>query len=180
MNWWQRLRNRDRLETELDAELGYHVERKVEDNLRAGMSEQEARRQARLEVGGIDQVKEDCRDVRGTRWVDDIAQDLRFAARMLAKDRSFTLVAVVALALGIGASNTVFTIVNAMVLRGVPVREPDRIVAFNDANNFVLGVSYRDVEDWRAPIEDFRRTRRTYLQLPMLPLSTIIFDSLSK
>ena len=72
MNWWQRLRNRDRLERELDAELRYHFDREVADNLRMGMSEEEARRRARLDLGGDDQLKESCRDARGTRWVDDI------------------------------------------------------------------------------------------------------------
>ena len=100
MNWWQRLRNRGRLERELDAELRYHFDRQVDDNVRMGMSEEEARRRARLDLGGDDQVKESCRDARGTRWVDDIGQDLRFAARLLLKDRWFTLPAVIALALG--------------------------------------------------------------------------------
>jgi predicted permease len=155
VNWWQRLRKRDRLDAELDAELRFHFERLVEDSIRAGLSEEEARRNARIEFGGLDQVKEECRDARGTRAVDQTAQDLRFAARLLVKDRWFTLVAVVALALGIGVNNTVFTIVNAMVLRGLPVDDPDRIVIFHDASERVLGVSYRDVEDWRASAKTF-------------------------
>ena len=91
MNWWQRLRNKDRLERELDAELRYHFDREVTDYVRMGMSDEEARRRARLDLGGEDPLKESCRDARGTRWVDDTAQDLRFAARLLLKDRRFTL-----------------------------------------------------------------------------------------
>ena len=130
MNWWQRLRNRDRLERELDAELRYHFDRQVDDNIRMGMSEEEARRRARLDLGGDDQLKESCRDARGTRWVDDIGQDLRFAARLLLKDRWFTLPAVMALALGIGMNGTMFTIVNAMI-RGLPIDSPERIMSIH-------------------------------------------------
>ena len=92
MSWWNRLRNRDRLEGELDAELRDHVERQVAGHVRAGLPEDEARRRARLEFGGLDQIKELCRDARGTRWVDETWQDLRFAARLLASQRSFTVV----------------------------------------------------------------------------------------
>ena len=101
MNWWQRLLNRNRLERELDAELRYHFDRQVDDNIRMGMSEEEARRCARVDLGGEAQLKESCRDARGTRWVEDVEKDFRFAARLLLKDRSFTVPAVIALALGI-------------------------------------------------------------------------------
>jgi predicted permease len=90
------------------------------------------------------------RDVWIRPWVSDVAQDIRLAVRRLAADRRLTLAAIVALGLGMAATNTVFTIVNAMVLRGLPVPDPDRIVAFNDPNGMVLSASYLDVEDWRA------------------------------
>ena len=79
MSWWRRLRRRDRLEGELDRELRDHVERQVAEHVRAGMSEREARRRARLDFGGLDQIKELCRDARGTRWIDDLGRDLRYA-----------------------------------------------------------------------------------------------------
>ena len=97
MSWWRRMRHRERVENELDAELRDHVERQVAHHVRAGLSEQEARRRARLEFGGLDHVKEMCRDARGTRWIDETWQDLRFAARLLLKERWFTAAAVVAL-----------------------------------------------------------------------------------
>ena len=127
MNWWQRLRNQDRLERELDAELRYHFDREVADNVRMGMSEKEARRRARIDSGGDAPLKERCRDARGTRWVEDIAQDLRSAARLLVKDHRFTTPAVLALALGIGMNGTMFTVVNAMI-RGLPIDSPERIL----------------------------------------------------
>jgi predicted permease len=158
VNWWQRLRNQDRLERELDAELRYHFDREVADNLRMGMSEQEARRRARLDLGGDDLLKESCRDARGTRWVDDTAQDVRFAARLLLKDGRFTMPAVLALALGIGMNGTMFTIVNAMI-RGLPIDGPERIMSIHARDGAGrwrgFGVSYLDFRDFQAATKTF-------------------------
>jgi putative ABC transport system permease protein len=158
VNWWQRLRNDDRLERELDAELRYHFDREVADNVRMGMSEDEARRRARLDLGGDDQVKESCRDERGTRWFHDTAQDLRFAARLLLKDVRFTLPAVLALALGIGMNGTMFTIVNAMI-RGLPIDGPERIMSIHARDGAGrwrgFGVSYLDFMDFQAATKTF-------------------------
>ena len=128
--------------------------------MRMGMSEEEARRRARLDFGGDDQLKESCRDARGTRWVDDIGQDLRFAARLLLKDRWFTLPAVIALALGIGMNGTMFTIVNAMI-RGLPIDSPERIMSINARDGAGrwrgFGVSYLDFLDFQRRHEDVLR-----------------------
>ena len=152
MTWWQRFRNRDRLERELDAELRYHFDRHVEDNIRSGMPEAEARRMARVEFGGEDQMKERCRDARGTRWVEDIAQDARFAARLLAKEHWFSAASILALALGIGVTSMVVTIINGYNLRGLPVEDPERVlyVGTRDLSGRDRGVSYPDYREWRA------------------------------
>ena len=113
MRWWGRLLRRDRVERELDAELRYDLERRIEDFVAAGMSADEARRAARLEFGGLDQIKERCRDARGTRWADDLHADVRYAWRLLRKDRAFAAVAVGALGLGIAVNNTQFAIVES-------------------------------------------------------------------
>ena len=84
MNWLQRLLRRDRMEKELDNELRFHFESQVADKIQAGMSEAEARRTTRLEFGGLDQIKEDCRESCGTLWLGSIMQDLRFGVRILA------------------------------------------------------------------------------------------------
>ena len=87
MSWWTRLLQRGRLEEELDHELRDHIERQAAEHVRVGMSEREARRRTRLSFGGLDQVKEMCRDARGTRWLEETWQDLRFAVRLLVKER---------------------------------------------------------------------------------------------
>ena len=82
MNWWRRVRQRDELDRQLDAELRDHLDRLTADYVAGGMNPREAQRKARLEFGGLDQVKEDCRDARGARVLDEIAQDLRYALQM--------------------------------------------------------------------------------------------------
>ena len=121
MTWWRRLFSRDRLDSELDRELSDHIERQVADSC-GGMAEGEARRRARLSFGGDVQIAEACRDARGTRWVEDIVQDIRYSIRILLRSPAFALVAILSLALGIGANTAIFSIVNSLLLRSLPVR----------------------------------------------------------
>ena len=157
MSWWTRLLQRGRLEGELDNELRDHVEQQVSEHVRAGMSEREARRRARLDFGGLDHVKEMCRDVRGTRWIDETWQDVRFAVRLLVKERWFAAAAVLALGLGMGLTSTGFTVYDAMLRRGLPVDDPHRIMALTmrDANGRDHGISRLDFVDLRAGATSF-------------------------
>src|SRR5215472_700617 len=114
-------------ESELNAELRYHLKRQVRDFVEAGMKPAEAQRLARLEFGCMEQVKKECRDVRG-RWLEDIGQDLRYAARTLGRSPGFLMVSVLSLALGIGANTAIFSLIDAVMLRSLPVQDPERLV----------------------------------------------------
>src|SRR5260370_11274274 len=116
------------LDRELDAELKTHLELAVEENMSQGMPWQEARRKALIRFGGVQQAKERQREERGMPWLDVLLQDLRYTMRTLGRDRMFAVVAVLILALGIGANIAVFSVVNTILLRPLPFRDPQRLV----------------------------------------------------
>ena len=127
-SWFASVLQRGRMEGDMDAELRFHIAAYIEDLVRGGVPRQEALRRARLEFGGIEQTKEECRESRGLAFFDSLIQDLRYAVRMLRKSRGFTSVAVFTLMLGIGLNAAIFGLVDSAFLRALPFREPERLV----------------------------------------------------
>jgi predicted permease len=123
-NWLRR----KKLESGLDRELRYHLDRRISDLERSGLPAWEARRRARLELGGVAQIQEEVRDVWLTRWLRDFAYDLRFSARSFLRTPSFTITAVLSLMLGIGATTAIYSLVDQVLLHALPVRQPERLV----------------------------------------------------
>src|SRR5260370_35574 len=119
---------RSRLERAMDAELRFHPETYADDLIRNGIPRDVAFRRAHLEFGGLERAKEECRDARGITLIESFLQDLRFGARTFRKSPGFTVIAILTLALGIGANAVIFGLVDSALLRALPFREPDRLV----------------------------------------------------
>lgn len=144
---------------ELDSEFRFHLERQIAANISAGMTPGDARRAALGEFGGVEALKEECRDMRKINWLQDVAQDLRYGLRVLRKSPGFTAVALLTLALGIGANTAIFSVVDALLLKPLPYRDAGRLVMVwehhspsGDEHNVA---SPPDFLDWQAQNQAF-------------------------
>jgi putative ABC transport system permease protein len=157
---WLKLRSlcqRREVKREIDEELRFHLEQRTAENLAAGMSPEDAAREARKRFGSFQSVREECRNARGASFGETTLQDVGFGLRMLRKNPGFTAVAVLMLALGIGANTAIFSIVYGVLLRPLPCPEQDRLVTMSEWSKQVPGmsISYPNFLDWRAQQTSF-------------------------
>ena len=154
-------RRRDRLERDLDRELRYHVDRRVEDLMKDGLGEPEARRRASIELGGVPQVQEAVRDTWIWRWLDALVRDVRYAVRSLTRSWGFTLGAGAVLALAIGASTAIFSVVNTVLLQPLAYPDAERLVSvetlWTNTGRASQDVSGPDFLDWQAQNDVFEQ-----------------------
>ncbi|MFZ0636267.1 MAG: ABC transporter permease, partial [Candidatus Acidiferrales bacterium] len=147
------LMRRDDVERELDEELRFHFEEQVEKFVKEGVPRDEARRRARLEFGGAELIKEECREARGVHFVETLAQDVHYALRMMRKSPGVMAVIVISLALGVGANTAIFSVVDGLLMRPLPVAAPDQITVLavqqKDAPVGSSGFSYPELIDFR-------------------------------
>src|SRR5215510_1105320 len=154
---------RRRREEELEEEIQGHLQMAIRDRMERGESAEEAESAARREFGNVGLIKETTRGMWGFGTLETIWQDLRYGARMLLKRPGFTVVAVITLALGIGANTAIFSVVNAVLLRPLPCEDPDRLVYFMKVpqQGYPEGSSLPDFVDWREQGRSFERIAAT-------------------
>ena len=157
MYWLNRLLRKGKTERQLDSELQFHLEQQIADYVQAGMNPDDARRRAKIEFGGMEGVKEQCRESRRVHLIETLIQDARYGLRMMQKSPAFTLVAVLTLTLGIGANTAIFSVVNGVLLNPLPFPHSEQLITLHESRpNFKKGaVSYPNFVDWQKENRTF-------------------------
>jgi len=159
MNIWRRWFSRKHHDENMNEELRFHIEQQTAANITSGMTPEEARRQAVLQFGGVEAVKEGCREQRRGFWLESLWADVRYGLRALRRNPGFAAVAILTLALGIGANTAIFSVVEGVVLAPLPYREPDRLVMVLESNlRFPEdAISYPNFQDWQRNARSFQQ-----------------------
>src|SRR4051794_12020318 len=152
MKWPSWTQRRAKLDQVMEAEMRFHLDERARDLQRGGMPEQDARRIARLEFGPIESVKEAYRDEQSWTWLETFLQDLRFGARLLARNPGFAAVATLSLALGIGATTAGFCLIYSQVLKPLPYPDAQRLVSLGEGRGQVSAANFYD---WQSQTDAF-------------------------
>ncbi|HET7151002.1 MAG TPA: ABC transporter permease [Candidatus Acidoferrum sp.] len=157
---------RGTVESEMENELRFHMEQQIEKYMRSGLPREEAARRAQLKLGGYEQAKEECREARGVNLADNLVRDVRYGFRALRSNAGFSLIAILTLALGIGANTAIFSVVYAALIRPLPYFQPNRLITLTElrpqegqstqANTKIWDTSYPDYLDWTRQSKSFQ------------------------
>ena len=157
-SFWRSATKRPVMESDLDDEMRFHVDARTEQLVQSGVPHEEALRRARIEFGGTENYQEECRESRGVRWLDDLKQDVRYGSRSLRKSPGLMIVAVLTLAIGVGSTSLLFSMVQQWVLQSVTFPQAERLAVLwkiDSKKGWTSGVSVQDFEDWREQNQVF-------------------------
>ncbi len=168
MSWWKSLFRKDALDAQLDKELRFHIEKLTNDNVAAGMTPEEARRQALLEFGGREQIKEELRDVYRVRVIESTLANLKSAFRFIRKSPTFSATVILTLALGIGANSAVFSAIDAILLKPLPFPDADQLMRVDQYNPKTRSplhlVAPVRLEEWNSLNSTFQALTGYYIE----------------